>query len=383
MSVEVFDEEIALRRFEVALKRADWRMFGDAVARLGEELEAGSPFARLADWRDLVRRAGEHEELPAELTTGLRAMVARVLDVDARVLGSPAAPAADGPALVVVDLWRSGLDAPGRLDAFRAWLGRPGAASAAAGRRQLQAWLDEGAALADLVARAQLALAADRAGLALAQPPFAELVFAGLRATADAAATPSLAEALVGQGPAVVLTGDPAPAPGTEDAMALRLGGGLDLFYCAACREAAPAPGAIVAACPECAGPAWPLVVPPGASDLLPPPLRRAWEQAADALRAAPTWVLVDPPAPDDPLAAWVLDRLPADRRVFVVGAEDDHRAWRLRLEAGHAAEVVTSKGPAEEQLAYLLGGAAGLDAEAARPEPRAGGFAPGKKKKR
>ena len=129
--VETFDEEIALRRFEVALKRADWRMFGDAVARLGEELEAGSPFARLADWRELVRKADAHEELPADLAEGLRGMVARVLDVDARVLGVQAAAAADGPAIVVVDLWRSGLGDPARRAAFRAWLARPGAEAAA------------------------------------------------------------------------------------------------------------------------------------------------------------------------------------------------------------------------------------------------------------
>ncbi len=378
--VDVFDEEIVLRRFEIALKRADWRMFGDAVARLGEQLAGGSPFARLADWRELVRRSGEHEALPAALADALREVVARMLDVDARVLGLPAQAAPGGPAVVVVDLWRSPLLDPVLRDAFRLWLARPGAASAAAGRRRLAAWLDDGLSLAAIATRAQLALAADAAGLAAGEPAWADVFFAGLRAvTAGVLPGPAgLTEALDGQGPVVVLTGDPVtgPAAGIE---VLTLGGALDWAYCQACREAAPAAGAIVAACPTCGGPAWPLVAPTETSDWLPPPLRRTWEQAADALRAAATWVVIAPPAPDDPLARWVLERLPADRRVFVIGGEEHQRAWRVRLEAAGVAALVTSKGPAADVLAYLLTGGvpAGEPAEAVARS----GF--GKKKRR
>jgi hypothetical protein len=139
-------------------------------------------------------------------------------------------------------------------------------------------------------------------------------------------------------------------------------------------------PGALAVACGACGAPAWPLVVPLDQPSWQPPAARALRRQAAEALRRAGTWVLVEPPDPaTDPLAAWLVESLLPGKRVLVVGGPA-LEAWQAFL-AGHPTRaVVTSRGPADQVLGFLLqGGVPEL-------EPAAGSRPPvysGKKKKR
>ena len=379
MAIDVHDEEIAFRRVDVALRRADWRMFGDATAKLGAELDDGAAYLRRADWTALLAQAVATEEAPESATDALRAAVARILGVEATVLDArPPGLTPDMPVLVLVDLWRGSLHDPERLDAFRGWLERPGGGDRPA-RRQLLSWLDDGCDLAGLCARAQLALAADAAGLGLVVQGWVPTFYAGLAQVLAAVPhpLPDLVAALDGLGPVAWLTAEPAAGwraalaayPGAAlvgpwDALVapaltvLPLAGSLGTCWCWACRaEVAGGPGVLAVACPACGSACWPLVGSPDQPDVLPAPLRAAWDQARDLVRAAATVVLLDPPADPPGAAEWARLALRDDARVVVVGDEAAQRAWRDRLGLAHRDAFVGSPGPVADVLGFLLQG--------------------------
>lgn len=380
MALEVHDEAIALRRVEVALRRADWRMFGDAAARLLEELDAGAAYARRRDWTALLEQALATEDAPEAATEALRAAVARILGVTTALLDAKPPGLAPGrPAVVLVDLWRGGLDDPERLAAFRDWLDRPAGADRAA-RRLLVSWLDtEGLTLGALAARAQLLLAAEAAGLGPAERGWLAPFFAGLRhALADVPhPLPELATALADQGPVAWLTAEPAAAWRAELAVypggalvgawdpliapaltLLPLAGSLDAFWCWGCRtEAVGHSHTLVLACPACGGACWPLVASPAHPEVLPAPLRAAWDQARDLVRDAATVVLIEPPADPPDGAEWARLALREDARVLVVGSPASQRAWGDRLSLASREQFIGSPGPVGDVLAFLLQG--------------------------
>ncbi|MDB5099457.1 MAG: hypothetical protein JWM80_3878 [Cyanobacteria bacterium RYN_339] len=362
MAEQVFDEEIALKRFAVALKRADWRMFDQALARLDEEIAAGSPFSRHQAWQDFLRTAGERADLPESLITHFRDALGRLLAVETRVTTAPANPEGEG-AVALVLAWSDGLDEPRVRLAFKAWLEGRGATAVPTARQVLSRWLAEGASLSTLAHRANLSLAAASAGLGLADAPWTTTFYAGLAQALAAGAVPPparLAEALAGVTAATVISADPGPAwdavelPGLE---LLKLGGAIDRFACPACHGDIRVPGALAVACPACGAPAWPLIVPFDQPSWQPPAVRDLRARAAAALRHAGTWVLVDPPDPtSDALAAWLVGSLTPGKRVLVVGGPA-LEAWQAFLAPFQPRAVVTSRGPADQVLGFLLQG--------------------------
>lgn len=394
----IFDEEISLRRLGVALKRVDWRMFEQALERLRGEVAQGSSFIRHPAWQELLKLANEHVTLPDELKEGLRAGIAALIAVEAHVLITPPEGEAKPSAIAIVTAWTGGLQGKELAEAFRHWLD-PGQAHDAA-RRLLADWLErDGIGLEELARRAQLALAAAAAGLTLADPPWVETFLAGLHAALADAQPPltCLAEALDGLGPATIVGADPGLAwevhlaakgvpflrdPGAIPTAAgqplhvVKLGGSLDWFYCHRCGQVAiPAgvmqPRPIVVACSGCRAPAWPLVLPLERSGLTVAALEPIWTWGGQRMREAATWVLVDPPLPRPTgFAAWLVAQLGTGKRVLVVGGEDATlKAWQAHLEAHGAGTVVTSRGPADQVLAFLLqGGVPELEAPTVPP---------------
>lgn len=397
---QVFDEEISLRRFQVALKRADWRMFEQALERLNDEIVAGAAFGRHQDWQDCAKAANERGDVPDGLPERFRDALGRLLSVEARVAAAAPAPAglrATAPAVAVVAGWRSSLDDERARAAFTAWLLEPGAVGAAGARALLLRWLDEGVGLSAIAHRANLAVAAAGAGLALADPPWVDVFYAGLARALDAVPAPPLtrlgdALAELGGGSLVVAevgsqwerhyAGSPLGlADGAGSALELiKLAGSLDRFACQRCGRVMrtgggargiglqPCPTVIAVACDGCHAPAWPLVVPLDQPSFRPPAARQAWERAAERLARSGTWVLVEPAAPaGDPFAAWLVGCLTPGTRVLVVGDTTVHEAWQTFLASHSPGAVVTSRGPADEVLAYLLqGGVPALEPVAA-----------------
>jgi hypothetical protein len=386
VSDQVFDEEIALRRFQVALKRADWRLFEQALERLGEEIAAQAPFSRHRAWQDFARAANERQDLADDLKVRLREAMGRLLSVQSRsaplVVG---APVVEETGVVLVVGWQSGLQDAAVLAAFRRWLtegANPHGAPAA--RRILLGWLDEGLGLAAIAHRANLSLAAAGVGLTLADAPWVDTFFAGLVVALETQEFPPLtrlSEALAGVGPACLIVAEPGSVwerfytdtslqvgvglTGQDTVELIKLGGSLDLYACARCHQTCQGgrngPRALAVVCPACSEPASPLVTPLDWPHYAPPASRAVWEQAAERLRRAGTWVLVDPPLPaDDVLVAWLTGLLSPGKRLLVVagsGNSDGLETWQDYLAPYEPRMMVTSLGPADEVLGFLLQG--------------------------
>jgi hypothetical protein len=382
----VFDEEIALRRFQVALKRADWRMFEQALERLGEEIAAHAPFSRHQAWQDFARSANERPDLPDFLKERLRQALGSLLAVETRVVPQPAGASANaGSGVAIVVGWQSGLADPAVRQAFANWLSDPmGPHGPPAARRLLLQWLDDGLSLAAIAHRANLSLAAVGAGLGLEDPPWVDTFYAGLARALDTLAAPPLTrlgDALAGAVPACVIVAEPGTIwerhyaateldfgvgrDGPHSIELIKLGGSLDLFACARCHHAVRCPTSGVrslsVACPACGEPALPLVLPLDRPAFAPPGGRVAWERAAERLREAGTWVLIDPPAPaGDTLTRWLTGILTPGKRLLVVAggrSGDGLEAWQAFLAPFGPRAMVTSQGPADEVLGFLLQG--------------------------
>jgi hypothetical protein len=280
--------------------------------------------------------------------------------------------------VALVNLWSDGLDEPRVRMAFKTWLDSPAAAAEPAARQRLASWLAEGASMGLLAHRANLARAAASTGLTLADPPWTATFYAGLAHALASAPPAGLAGPLTAVADAVVLTADPSPAWDTTGLAALKLGGSIDSFVCPACHAVTRAPGALAVSCTTCGAPAWPLIVPLDQHGWQPPAARDLREQAAAALRRAGTWVLVEPPDPaTDPLATWLLGCLTPGKRILVVGGPA-LEAWQATLADRPTRAVVTSRGPAEQVLGFLLqGGVPELE------QPTPGAFTPKKKGRR
>lgn len=389
----VFDEEISLRRFQVALKRSDLRLFEQALERLDAEISAKAPFSRHQAWQEFARTANDRETLPEVLKERLREALGRLLSVEARVAPAAASsePEAQDDHVALVVGWQGGLDDPRVLAAFTAWVAEGGGGA----RPMLSRWLADGLGVGAIAHRANLAMAAAAAGLALADAPWTDTFFAGLAHALEVVTTPPLtrlAEALAGA-PASVLTLDPGPAWGRHYPRGLDvlgLAGSLDVFACARCHHATSVAGAgfrpLSVACARCGAPAWPLVLPLDEPAYRPPAAVAMWERAAETLRRAGTWVIVEPPLPvGDLLAERLLPLLTPGKRVLVVA---DPRmpevldAWQAFLAPRAPRAVVTSRGPADEVLGFLLqGGVPELAAPGEGDKPTA--FAPKKKTRR
>lgn len=381
-SPDVFDEQLSLRRLGVALRRADWRMFEQGLEKLGAEVAARYPFTRHPEWQAFLQAANDHPTLPEAYKEALREAIASLLSVEVRV---PQAAATEGAAsaVAIVAGWRSSLRDPALLQAFRAWLlpSENTARAASAGRQLIGRWLDEpGTTLETLVNRANLTLAAAYGGIATTDPHWVDTLMAGLSHvlahSGDRPPLTKLLEAAAPLGPVSLLVEEPSllwerfypevrfrrTAEEAGSVSLVKLAGSLDWFYCHACYHFASGhAGALqplAIACPSCAAPAWPLVVPVDNPHFLPPLIRNVWAWGGELLRESGTWVLVDPPAPTEgSFQRWLATSLSADKRVVVVGSDAGVRkAWQALLEE-RGVTGVTSQGPADEVLGFLLSG--------------------------
>lgn len=367
---EVFDEQLSLRRLAVALKREDWRMFEQGLDRLLGEIASGAPFTRHSAWQQLFAQA-EAAELAESLRDRLQQASAGVLSLEVRI-GEAAEETGGREAIALVATWQSSLRDPDVRAALAAWLSR------GHGRAQtlLTRWLGEGRTLEAIANRANGVLSANALDLPLDEPAWIDVFYAGLRhvlAERPTAFSPKLA-ALIAERGLVWIVAEPAALPDAGVAP-IRLAGALEAHYCHACARTTGGGDALAIACARCGAPCWPLVVPLGNAQFLPPPIRDDWARASASLRTADTWVLLDPPAPDDDgLAPWLAAHLDADTRVLVIAQDEPTlKAWQAYLSARELRAVVTSHGPAEEVLPYLLdGGVPALKASA-----------PGRKKRR
>lgn len=387
---EVFDESLSLKRLFVALKREDWRMFEQALEKLKQEIEADYPFQRHKDWQAFYQIAEASEPLSDALKAELADTMALLLSVEVTV--PQRAEAAEAEATAIVVGWHSTLRDPALLQAFREWLtGGVSERTASAARELIERWLaDPKVTLETLVNRANLTLAAAYGGIATTDPHWVDTLMAGLSyVLTQRVEKPPLTRLLEGlpPGPVSLLTVEPSlvwerfykelafrrtPEEAAEGGMRLvKLAGSLDWFYCHSCFHFASGTAGelqpLAVACPRCAAPAWPLLVPADNPHILPPAIRNIWAWGGEVLREATTWVLVDPPAPSEgSFQAWLLASASAETRVLVMGKDEQALAdWRRVLEAKGVGSVVTSRGPADEVAGFLLsGGAPGMKDE-------------------
>ncbi|HEY9724794.1 MAG TPA: hypothetical protein V6D47_22515, partial [Oscillatoriaceae cyanobacterium] len=329
---EVFDEQLSLRRLSVALKREDWRMFEQGLDRLLEEIGARAPFSRHLEWQQLFKHA-EDVALPEELRERLQEAAAGVLSLEVRIGEAAEGEESTREAIALVAVWQSSLrDAAVRAE-LATWLSRGRSRASAL----LTRWLEEGRTLEAIANRANGVLAANALDLPLDEPAWIDVFFAGLRqalSARPATISPRLAE-LIAERALRWIVAEPGTLPEASTA-AIRLAGSLDAHYCHACAGTTPGQGALALPCARCGAPCWPLVVPLGNAQFLPPPVRNDWARAAECLRVSDTWVLLDPPAPEeDGLVPWLLTHLSAEKRVLIIAQEESTlKAWQAHLGA-------------------------------------------------
>lgn len=394
---DVFDEQLSLRRLHVALKRTDWRMFEQGLDRLQEEIDRRSPFRDHTAWQTFFKLASEHEALEEALKTRLHEALTSLLSIEVAIQAPTQVPAeADEQApagVAIVAGWHSRLQDPALATSLDAWFTASPAAKAPR--------VEDLRSPQRLLNQANVALAACAAGLEGGAPGWLDRFMAWLHQVLRAPVAPPLGDLLAllpESGPFSILTVEPGLGweqaypglrrgpDGPAGPMSLvKLAGSIDWYFCHGCHALAveDRPStlrALAVACPGCGGPAWPLVLPADKSPFMPEPLRDVWIWGAERLRAASTWVLIDPPMPDDSgLVRLLVANMQASKRVLVIGDEPVLKAWQGFWSEQSVSTVVTSRGPADQVLGFLLQGGV-PELESVRESAAAGA---GKKKHR